>query len=417
MQVRAVILAAALVLVPLGARAADLVVWWEEEFAPGEDDAVREIITAFEHKTGKKVELRFASMNDLPAKTFAAVESGRPPDFAFGALVSDYVGRWAYEGRLVDLAATLGPLTAELDRDALTQATLLDGTTGRRGLYGLPMTRDTNNLHVWRSLLERAGFTLEDIPKEWEPFWSFWCDRVQPAVRKALGREDVWGVGLPMSALGNDTLMEFMQFVWGYEGDYVTRDGKLVIDEPEVRQKLVQAMISYTAIYKKGCTPPDAIDWDNRSNNKAFLEQRVVTTANLSLSITIVLRAERPEDYYKNTATILWPNNADGRPLTIAGASDHALVFKAGGHTALAEKFVHFLIAEGWLAHWISFAGDRDLPPMPALLQQPFWLDPGDQHRMTSAIQSLTRPHGYPYEAVSGEWRHTRVNQENRLSR
>ena len=27
-----------------------------------------------------------------------------------------------------------------------------------------------------------AGFTLEDIPKDWVAFWSFWCDQVQPAV-------------------------------------------------------------------------------------------------------------------------------------------------------------------------------------------------------------------------------------------
>jgi multiple sugar transport system substrate-binding protein len=49
----------------------------------------------------------------------------------------------------------------------------------------------TNSLHVWRSLLERAGLKLDDIPKQWEPFWSFWCDQVQPAVRKATGRDGV----------------------------------------------------------------------------------------------------------------------------------------------------------------------------------------------------------------------------------
>ena len=70
----------------------------------------------------------------------------------------------------------------------------------------------THHVHVWKSLLERAGFTLADIPKEWEAFWSFWCDRVQPAVRKALGRDDVWGVGLPMSAASVDT-GRVLQFV------------------------------------------------------------------------------------------------------------------------------------------------------------------------------------------------------------
>ena len=40
-------------------------------------------------------------------------------------------------------------------------------------------------------------------------------------------------------------------------------------------------------------------------------------TANPSLSIPGELRATRPEDYYKNTATIEWPSGADGQPLAI----------------------------------------------------------------------------------------------------
>ena len=46
---------------PLGAEAADLVVWWDKGFYPQEDEAVREIIAAFEQETGKQVELVFHS--------------------------------------------------------------------------------------------------------------------------------------------------------------------------------------------------------------------------------------------------------------------------------------------------------------------------------------------------------------------
>jgi multiple sugar transport system substrate-binding protein len=124
-------------------------------------------------------------------------------------------------------------MTAQFDQDALDAKTLLDGTTNRRGLYALPMGRYTNHVHVWKNLLERAGFTLADIPKEWEAFWSFWCDKVQPAVRKALGRDDIYGLGLDMSAEpGSDTEENFLQFTHAYEAEYVTRDGRLVVDQP-----------------------------------------------------------------------------------------------------------------------------------------------------------------------------------------
>jgi multiple sugar transport system substrate-binding protein len=141
--------------------------------------------------------------------------------------------RWAYERRLADLTDVLGHSLGQFDRDALADTTILNATTGRRGLHALPMGRITNHVHVWQSLLEQAGFTLADIPKEWEAFWSFWCDRVQPAVRKATGRDDLYGVGLPMSVLpAGDTTVDFSQFVAAYGADYVTRDGRLVIDEP-----------------------------------------------------------------------------------------------------------------------------------------------------------------------------------------
>ena len=74
--------------------------------------------------------------------------------------------------------------------------------------------------------------------------------------------------------------------------------------------------------------------------------------------------------------------------------------------------FVRFLVGEGWLAHWLDFTKDRLLPPMPALLEQPFWFDPGNPHHIASARQFLTRPNLHDYAAASGEWRHRKVEAE-----
>ena len=161
----------------------------------------------------------------------------------------------------MDLSDAVGPFSDLFDPDALAWVTWRNAQTGQQALYGLPIGREINHVHVWKSLLEQAGFTLADIPREWEAFWSFWCDQVQPAVRKATGRDDIWGVGLPMSVQAGDTDLQFFQFVAAYEADYVTRDGRLVIDDPEIRQRLVKAIDSYTAIYRKGCTPPDSVTW------------------------------------------------------------------------------------------------------------------------------------------------------------
>jgi len=223
--------------------------------------------------------------------------------------------------------------------------------------YVRSRTPASHHVHVWKNLLERAGFMLEDIPKQWDAFWSFWCDRVQPAVREVLGRDDIWGVGLPMSPTSVDTANGFWQFVSAYEADYVTRDGRLVIDDPEVRRKLIEVIDSYTAIYRKGCTPPDSLAWDGYGNNKAFLDQTIVMTLNQTLSTVNALKRERPEDYYDNAVTVDWPAGAYSQPLVIETFVNRAVAFEDGGHVATAKEFVRFLVGEGWLAALLAYGG------------------------------------------------------------
>ncbi len=190
----------ALVMAPLGAQAADLVVWWEEGFNPEEDAAVREIIAAFEQETGKQVELEQPSQNDIEAKVVAAVAAGQPPDFLFGyeyGLLLRPMGRGGPPRRpLGGDRAVRKPVRP----DALRYATLLDATTGRRALYALPMAFATNTCPRLAQS-PRAGRLYPGRRSQGVGgFWSFWCDRVQPAVRQATGRDDIWGVGLSMSA-------------------------------------------------------------------------------------------------------------------------------------------------------------------------------------------------------------------------
>jgi multiple sugar transport system substrate-binding protein len=170
MRAPAVVLAIAIVVPPLAARAADLVVWWEQGFYPEEDAAVRETIAAFEQKTGKQVELVLDARADQADKVQAAIEAGQPPDFLFGLPIGSRFDQWAYDDRLVDLTEAVRPLASMFDPDVLEASMLLNGRTGQRALYALPVGRSTNHLHVWKSLLEQAGFTLADIPKEWDAF-------------------------------------------------------------------------------------------------------------------------------------------------------------------------------------------------------------------------------------------------------
>ena len=94
---------------------------------------------------------------------------------------------------------------------------------------------------------------------------------------------------------------------------------------------MIKSLNAYTLIWRKGCTPPNSASWTNIGNNQAFLAQTVVMTPNPTLSIPGELRTTRPDDYYKNAATIDWPAGVNGQPLVIVGVIQRAVVFKAGG--------------------------------------------------------------------------------------
>ena len=86
-------MAAAIILAPTGAKAADLVVWWEKGFYPQEDEAVAEIIATFEEDTGKRVELVQPTQEELFDMAQAALAAGRPPDFLYGTMCGGNSGR------------------------------------------------------------------------------------------------------------------------------------------------------------------------------------------------------------------------------------------------------------------------------------------------------------------------------------
>jgi multiple sugar transport system substrate-binding protein len=88
------------------------------------------------------------------------------------------------------------------------------------------------------------------------------------------------------------------------------------------------------------------------------------------------------------------------------------VVFKDGRNSKTAHEFVRFLVDEGWLAHYLDFAGERFLPPMQKLREGPLWLDPSDPHRMAAVMQIASRPTQYEYVTVSGDWRYDLVSRE-----
>src|SRR5258708_4879609 len=142
-----------------------LVVYWTKGFYPQEDKALDDMIDKFQKKTGVKVELsRYAPQESVP-KAVAALDSGTPPDVAYGDVFDFQVaGKWAAEGRLEDLSDILVPMKADFLPVTIETVYLLNEKTKKRAYYAFPMKRQTMHIQYWKDMLADAGYKEADIP-------------------------------------------------------------------------------------------------------------------------------------------------------------------------------------------------------------------------------------------------------------
>jgi multiple sugar transport system substrate-binding protein len=399
----------ALLAVPLPALAADLTIVWEEGFYPEEDKALEAVVSAYEQETGNDVELTFYSQEEVIGKVRAALDAGDPPDLLRSLNVGSYLPKWALDDVLADLSDVVKPIEGQFFPGVLENVRLPNDRTGESAYYAVPIGQYGHYIHVWKSLLDQAGVDLQDIPQDWDAFWAFWCDTVQPAVREVTRREDFYGIGLPMSADASDTVNGLDQFRDAYGVAYLSPDGELMLDDPAVREKVVEVLADYTAVWGKGCTPPGSAEWTNIDNNKNFHDQNVAMTMNMTLSIPNGLLAKRPDDYHQNTVTIPWPKGPGGTPFPIGTGFVHVVVFKQAKNVDGAKDFLRYLLSEGRLGAYLEASLGRGLPTMTALLETPFWQDTKDPHR-TAAASQLGQPVAPSYPNLN--WKYGQVDEE-----
>ena len=262
-----------------------LTVWWVKGFYKSEDDALFEAVQKFEQKSGVKVELSQYAVQDMIPKTVSALDSGTPPDVAYADVYDFQVaGKWAFEGKLEDISDVINPLKDRFAPNTVETAFLYNDKAKKKAYYAFPLKQQTMHIQYWIDLLEQAGFKESDIPKDWKDYWSFWCDKVQPGLRKATGSR-AYGIGQPLGVDSSDSFYSFLTFMDAYDVKLVDDDGKLLVDDPKVKQGLAGALKDYTDVYTKGCSPPSSTAWKDPDNNVAFHNKTTVLTHNATISI------------------------------------------------------------------------------------------------------------------------------------
>ena len=170
---------------PALAQQKTITVWFGKGFYKSEDDALLEAIKKFEAKTGIKVELSQYAIQDMIPKTVAALDSGTVPDVAYSDSYDVQAqGKWAFEGKLEDLSDIMTPMKSAFAPNTLETVNLYNDIAKKRAYYGFPLKQQSMHVQIWGDMLEQAGFKQSDIPTKWEDYWSFWCDKVQPAAAR-----------------------------------------------------------------------------------------------------------------------------------------------------------------------------------------------------------------------------------------
>lgn len=376
------------------ALAADLTIWWNKSYYPEEDQQFDKIVADFEKRTGKDVEYVYYTNEDVPRKILAALTAGEPPDLSYGFLFDlQHTARWAAEDVLEDVADVVDPIKANILPHALDAVNLLNAKTGKRGIYAIPVAQQVNHIHYWRDLLEQAGVDEKKIPKTWNEFWDFWCLTVQPAVRKATGERNKFGVGQPMSSSASDTIFAYMMFLNAFDTQIVDKDGKLTVGDPKVRQGMIKALESYTKPWTDRCVPPGAVNWQDSDNNVNFLNKITVMVPNPSLSIPASQYNNPDKDvYFKKMVTLEWPDKPDGRPIEYVASVKTAVIFKNAKNKALAKQFMSFLLEPDNLGPYLENSLARWFPVDKRAIDRPFWKDQNDPHKLVEVRQYTQRP-------------------------
>ena len=272
----------------------------------------KKIVADYEKASGNTIDYSIIPYAPMRQKIVSAVTSGVVPDL-FQNNPAEIIALYAWHDKLVDVTDVVETQREEYTETALLTVRCYNNVEKKRSFYGVPYTVGCSLNHIWRPLVEKAGYKIEDIPKTWDAYYDFFKD-VQKKLR-AQGVRNVYGLGFQVTTTGNDSNALFNYFLIAYGGqDIVTKDGKLHLDDPKVREAAIKALTYPTTAYKEGFVPPGAINWNDADDNNAFHAKQIVMDLDGSLSTEVAIIKDK-QAYYDDIVTMGLPLSNDGKPV------------------------------------------------------------------------------------------------------
>jgi multiple sugar transport system substrate-binding protein len=371
------------------AAAATAEVWWVQGFVPEEDVAIKKVVADYEKASGNTIDLSIMPFAPQRQKIVSALTSGVVPDM-LPANPGEIIALYAYNDKLVDVTDVVETQKSQYLETALLNTYCYNSAEKARKFYGVQFSNDTLPNHMWRPLIEKAGFTLEDVPKTWDAFYDFFKE-VQKKLRTQ-GVRNVYGLGLNVTTNGGDPNSVFNYFLIAYGGQgIVAKDGKLHLDDPKVKEAAIKAMTYPATAYKEGFVPPSAINWNDADDNNALHAKTIVMDLDGTISSEVAVIHK--EQDYNDLVTMGLPLSNEGKPVPSKAGGLAGVIPKGAKNVAVAKEFLKFLIQPKVLAELLKVGLARRAPPMVSIVKDdPWWLDPKDPHRVAYMQQAVLGP-------------------------
>src|SRR5207302_7690828 len=137
----------------------------------------------------------------------------------------------------------------------------------------------------------------------------------------------------------------FNYFVIAYGGQgIVSKDGKLHLDDPKVKEAVIKAMIYPTTAYKDKYVPPSAINWNDADDNNAFHAKQIVMDLDGTISTEVAVLSQGKKEDYDSIVTMGLALSNDGKPVPSMAGTLSGLIPKGAKNVAAAKDFLKFWI-------------------------------------------------------------------------
>jgi multiple sugar transport system substrate-binding protein len=362
--------------------------WWGQGFAKEEDASLKNMVAEYEKASGNKIDLSIIPFAPLRQKAVSAITSGIVPDILETADL-EFASMHSWNDKLLDVSDIVETQEKDFIPIAIDSCFLYNGVTKKRSYTVVPLRVTGWPFHIWRPMVEKAGFKISDLPNTWDAFLDFFMP-VQDALRKQ-GTRNIYAYGYQLTANGVDPIATYNAFLIAYGGkDLVTPDGRLNSGDPQVSAAAAKAIERLTTPFKKGYVPPGVVNWNDADDNNAFHAKLMVMDFDGTISTEVAIY-DKKEDYDAIETRGL-PLGNDGKPLTAQIITNGAAIPKGAKNVALAKEFLKYAAQPEVLNEWLKGGLGRFMLPIPEIVKSdPFWLKE-DPHRKAYAELTLFGP-------------------------